>query len=418
MSAFYKKLRYVLFLLLCIVSSRVMAGNAGDLQETMADIGEYGYVVATAGVSAEDNGDKIHEYKAGLRKDNYWECVTSEDKLFGICEDGGMVWGGLSVATKKGYYPPYFSIEVRNSASEKFAALCKQCKAHDKDTTFLFLRCTATIEFSNGESLTTEVQLSDATKIFIREEKQNQTRAGYFIFFFSEFTYSSKQGNMRSMSPLNRASYVINLLRNYEIKRLTVGNYVQKFNFYPTAATFNAMFKTLEEKTGDSYDSPAPVNQLDAVLNTLKKGHNLNIKMTGRLYKNGALGNPEDISFTPNSFDYNDNRIVGLHGHDTDWDIMGKCYRLTKKNETEFRFYVPHSTSGSPSFFYFDMEGNNMLLGIAEISPSRFYLYSIDSFKVISPIGELLVSDSTDKQLFRQIITAVYQSYPLSDVKL
>jgi len=308
---------------------------------------------------------KIYKYESRYDEDDdSWKFFTIGDSVIRYTP---IVSGWIGIREKKGYYPSaaiYFC-----GTNERLVALCKKCE----DTVNVrMMSCEATIDFVDGESLTFDAEFFDCRTMYVKDAFHDITGYGALYISLPNVSYCNKKRSLPSLDKDSKARYVANVFRHNNIKRLTIGDYMLEFTVFPTAATFNAMFNTLKEKTGSSYEYYDDTNlqhkSLEDDLITKKDRLGIpsaevrSIKTEHNYRENGKKGMYVTVSFDVNNMKGRTGEAIAYFYYEN-----GQQLRDFNNNYYTTNGYVCASTKFTPSYDFSTYNGVQIFIPYTEL---------------------------------------------------
>lgn len=163
------------------------------------------------------------------------------------------------------------------------------------------------------------------------------------------------------------------------------------------------------------------------VIRTISEGSNLNIQLEGIEVDPDSferIGGLVTFNFTPNGFDYNDNRVFGINAHDLDLDYSG--------SKIIFRKGVQEMDSGTLCIYgflivdidtqpciAFSFEGNARFLEFRDRKGNR-RMFFLGFCRVIGADGSILlpqisILDSGGCETFKAILESIAKTVDLKE---
>lgn len=233
---------------------------------------------AYAGVCSTDEPYKFEE---GLSEGGtyYYKMNEFEIKATNTEE---IVMIGLQLLYKKNLYPV---IAIRFGGYEKsLIDLARKSRKYKNEE---MGNQTMKLTLTNGEVITTYAAV---VADYLKEEFRDINMANLGVQV-SVSKFSSTSSGFASMSEINRIRYVIQQLTTFNIKKIVISGIT--FNVSTrSAATYLAMFKSLDRKHGENYLKAPTYNNYAKASATVKS-----ITTEHNLYQNGQKGMNVKVSF-------------------------------------------------------------------------------------------------------------------------
>lgn len=165
------------------------------------------------------------------------------------------------------------------------------------------------------------------------------------------------------------------------------------------------------------------------VIRAISEGSNLNIQLEGVEVDPDSFERIDGLvafNFTPNGFDFNDNRVFGINADDLDLNYRGRKIILKKYvNESEHGnlytyVFLIVDTDSQPRFAFGFLDGSGYPVLIFDDGKDNIRLFYIEFCRVIGADGSILlpqisILDSGGCETFKAILESIAKTVDLKE---